>query len=301
MDILRTPDTCFADLPDYPFAPHYLEVPGTPALRVHYLDEGPADGPVVLLMHGQPSWSYLYRFMIPLLVEAGCHVLAPDLIGFGKSDKLPSREEYTYEKHVGWMSSWLGQVDPKDITIFCQDWGGLIGLRLLAAAPERFAACVVSNTGLPVGKGKAPEAFMKWLEFSQTVPQLPIGQILQNASVRTLTQGEVAAYDAPFPDESYKEGARAFPALVPITEDHASAKENLAAWQALAAFDKPFLTAFSDKDPITAGGEKTFQERVKGTAGRPHTTITEGGHFVQEDQPGPLVEVILAAMNQISR
>ena len=294
MDILRTPDERFENLPDYPFTPHYSEI--SDGLRVHYVDEGPKDGPVVLLMHGQPSWSYLYRFMIPLLVEKGARVLAPDLIGFGKSDKPRDRNDYTYERHIGWMTEWLHALDLKGISLFCQDWGGLIGLRMVAAEPDRFACVTASNTGLPIGQGQASEAFMNWLEYSQTVPVLPIGGILQQATVRELTDAEVAAYDAPFPDESYKAGARAFPALVPITENHASAAENREAWGRLMAFEKPFITAFSDKDPITKGGEKPFRERVPGAKGQTHHDVTDGAHFVQEDQPAALVEAILDAM-----
>ncbi|MEM9232909.1 MAG: haloalkane dehalogenase [Pseudomonadota bacterium] len=300
MDILRTPDERFANLPDYPFAPHYTEI-SDPALRVHYVDEGPRDGPVILLMHGQPSWSYLYRFMIPGLAEAGCRVLAPDLIGFGKSDKPSDRDAYSYEQHVTWMTDWLSVIDPHDVTLFCQDWGGLIGLRLLAGDPDRFAGLVVSNTGLPIGQGKVPAAFKSWLEFSQTVPILPIGGILQGGSVRTLTDTEVAAYDAPFPDETYKAGARAFPKLVPITPEHPSVAENLAAWGVLSKFDRPVVTAFSDQDPITRGGEKPFQERMTGAKGQPHVTIESGGHFVQEDQPEALVQIILDTLKRADR
>lgn len=214
MDILRTPDARFEGLPDYPFVPHYKELGGEKPLRIHYVDEGPANGPVVLLMHGQPSWSYLYRLMIPKLTEAGCRVLAPDLIGFGKSDKPAHRDDYSYEKHVSWMQDWLHQMEISHITLFCQDWGGLIGLRLVATSPELFGAVIAANTGLPVGKGKVPNAFMKWLEFSQSVPVLPIGQILQGGTVRALSDTEVAAYDAPYPEEQFKAGAR-FPRPCP--------------------------------------------------------------------------------------
>ena len=300
MEIYTTPEERFADLPDYPFAPHYAELEETPGLKVHYVDEGPADGPVVLLMHGEPSWSYLYRFMIPQLTEGGCRVLAPDLIGFGKSSKLLDRDDYTYEAHVAWMLEWLRQVDPKDMTLFCQDWGGLIGLRLVAAEPERFAGVVVANTGLPIGKGKVPEAFEQWLQFSQNVPQFPVGHIIQQGTVRELTPEEVAAYDAPYPEEKAKAGARAFPALVPVTENHASVKENLAAWEVLSRFEKPFLTAFSDSDPITAGGNRAFEERVPGTREEPHTT-TSGGHFLQEDCPLELSNLILSQLKRHGR
>jgi haloalkane dehalogenase len=292
MNVLRTPDSRFDALPDFNFAPHYVMV-GDPPVRMHYIDEGPSDGPIVLLMHGQPSWSYLYRHFIKPLVAAGCRVLAPDLIGFGRSDKPTDPATYTYEAHVGWMREWLAKVDATQVVLFCQDWGGLIGLRLVAAEPERFAGVVASNTALPVGTGMSP-AFEMWLNFSQSIPELPIGGVIQNGSTRTLSDAEVAAYDAPFPDESYKVGARRFPTLVPITPDHASVAENIAAWDALARFDKPFVTAFGDSDPITSGGEVPMKSKIPGAANQPHIIVPGGHHFIQEDAPDTLVGVILA-------
>ena len=294
MDVLRTPDERFADLADYPFAPHYATVTaadGTP-LRLHYLDEGPRDGPVVLLMHGEPSWSYLYRHFVAPLVAAGKRVVVPDLIGFGRSDKPAKRADYSYEGHVDWMTQWLTGLDLSGITLFCQDWGGLIGLRLVAAMPERFARLVVANTGLPVGSGWS-EGFAAWLRYSQEVPVFHAGGIVNGGCVRTLTPAEIAAYDAPFPDERYKEGARQFPVLVPITPDHASVPENRAAWAVLGEFDRPVVTAFSDHDAVTRGGERVFHERIPGAKGQPHRTIAGGGHFLQEDAPAELVGVIL--------
>jgi haloalkane dehalogenase len=292
MDVLRTPDERFENLLDWPYAPRYLTVTdadGT-ALRIHYVDEGPANGPVVLLMHGEPSWAYLYRHVIRILAGEGCRVIAPDLIGFGRSDKPARRTDYTYERHVAWMSDWLTQLGLHDITLFCQDWGGLIGLRLVAAFPERFAAVIAGNTGLPTGQG-ITDGFKAWLEFSQTVPQMPIGMLLNGGSLRDLKPEEVAAYDAPFPDESYKEGARQFPTLVPITPEHASVAENKAAWTVLEAFHKPFVTAFSDGDPVSKGGERVFQERVPGAKGQTHVTLS-GGHFLQEDSPNEIAALI---------
>jgi haloalkane dehalogenase len=294
MKVLRTPDDRFAGIADFPFAPHYAEVTdkdtGT-KLRLHYIDEGPRDAAPVLLMHGEPSWSYLYRKFVPPLVAAGHRVVAPDLIGFGKSDKPADRNDYTYERHVQWMSDWLTDLDLKDITLFCQDWGGLIGLRLVAAFPNRFARLVIANTGLPIGTGWS-EGFNAWLAFSQRVPEFPVGFIINGGSTRDLTAAEVAAYDAPFPDESYKEGARQFPTLVPITPEHASVAENKAAWEVLSRFDKPVLTCFSDKDAVTAGGEKVIIERIPGAKGQPHTIIKGGGHFLQEDAPEELAALI---------
>lgn len=292
MQVLRTPDVRFAGLPDYPFKPHYLEVEdadGTP-LRIHYLDEGDKAGAPVLLMHGEPTWSYLYRNIIPALAARGRRVIAPDLVGFGRSDKPADRSDYTNERHVAWMSGWLAALDLKGLTLFCQDWGGLIGLRLVAAFPERFDAVVVSNTGLPVGRG-VNEAFSNWLNFSQTVPQLPVGTIVNGFTARELSPAEVAAYDAPFPDETFKEGARQFPALVPITPEHGSVAENEAAWAVLERFDKPFLTAFSDGDPFTRGGEAAFRPRVPGAKGQPHITL-KGGHMIQEDAPAEIVDLL---------
>lgn len=294
MDILRTPDDRFVGLADYTFAPHYTEVldllDGTP-LRIHHIDEGPRDVAPVLLMHGEPSWCYLYRHFVPALTARGHRVVAPDLIGFGRSDKPARRSDYSYERHVAWMSDWLLTNDLRGITLFCQDWGGLIGLRLVAAFPERFARVVVANTGLPVGSG-ATEGFKAWLAFSQNVPVFAAGAIVNGGTHRTLSDAEVAAYDAPFPDEAYKEGARQFPALVPITPDHPSVAENRAAWEVLSRFDKPLLTAFASEDAVTRGGEKPFIERVPGAAGQPHTIVEGAGHFLQEDAPGALCDLI---------
>ncbi len=297
MDVLRTPDDRFAALADFPFAPHYVTVPGGagPNLRIGYIDEGPRNAAPVLLMHGEPSWSYLYRHIIPRLSDRH-RVLAPDLVGFGRSDKPAAKEDYSYEAHVAWMSAWLTALDLKDITLFCQDWGGLIGLRLVAAFPERFARVIVANTGLPTGSGMT-EGFANWLQVSQSMPVFPVGLFVNGGSQRQLSPEEIAAYDAPYPDERYKTAARVFPTFVPVTPEHPSVAENLAAWKVLEAFDKPFLTAFSDKDPITGGGEKPFQARVPGARGRKHLTIEGGGHFLQEDCPEQIAEVIEAFIN----
>ncbi|MDH7970970.1 haloalkane dehalogenase [Sphingomonas sp. AR_OL41] len=293
MEVLRTPEQRFAGLDGYPFAPHYLTVTDADGtdLRIHYIDEGPPDAPPVLLMHGEPSWSYLYRKFIPALVAKGHRVIAPDLVGFGKSDKPAARADYSYERHVAWMSAWFTALDLRDVTLFCQDWGGLIGLRLVTAFPERFARLVIANTGLPVGTGFS-EGFNAWLNFSQNVPQFPAGAIVNGGTSRELTPAEIAAYDAPFPDERYKVGARQFPTLVPITPDHASVAENRAAWAVLEGFDKPVVTAFSDQDPVTRGGEKAFVDRVPGARGQPHRIIAGTGHFLQEDAPEELCALI---------
>jgi haloalkane dehalogenase len=290
MELLRTPDERFAGLAGYDFEPRYTTIAKEGVgLRIHAVDEG--SGAPVLLLHGEPSWSYLYRRFVGPLAARGHRVLAPDLVGFGRSDKPARQEDYTYERHVAWMSAWLLANDLRDVTLFCQDWGGLIGLRLVAAFPERFARVVASNTGLPEGRGLT-EGFEAWLEFSQSVPELPVGQIVQGGTQRELSEAERAAYDAPFPEERFKAGARVFPALVPVTPDHPSTAENKAAWQKLERFEKPFLTAFSDGDPITAGGERLLQARIPGAKGQPHVTIAGAGHFLQEDKPEELVDLI---------
>jgi len=281
MKYLRTPDSRFENLPDYDFPPTYCEVGS--GLRLHYVDVGPREGRVIILMHGEPSWSYLYRFMLKQLSAAGFRVLAPDLIGFGRSDKPTKMSDYSYSTHVAWMQSWLDQMDVSQAVLFCQDWGGLIGLRLLADNPDRFAAVMVGNTGLPIGKGTPSEAFLKWQKFSQSIPEFPTGNILQGATVRDLSAAEIAAYDAPFPDESYKAGARIFPALVPTNPNMDGVAENIEAWSVLKQWGKPFLTAFSDQDPVTKGGEAIFQKLVPGAAGQPHQILKGGGHFLQED------------------
>jgi haloalkane dehalogenase len=293
VSVLRTPDARFANLPDYSFSPNYLTI--NDGLVMHYIDEGPRDGPIVLLMHGQPSWSYLYRHFVGPLVAAGRRVLVPDLIGFGKSDKPTDPATYTYEAHVSWMTQWLNALDVRGAVLFCQDWGGLIGLRLVAAQPERFAAVVASNTALPTGTGMGP-AFEAWLQFSQSVPELPIGQVLQGGSGGGLSEAEIAAYDAPFPDESYKIGARVLPSLVPVTPDQASVAENLVAWEALEQFTNPFITAFGDMDPITQGVEKVMQARIPGAKDQPHVIIAGGQHFIQENAAATLVDIILKAV-----
>lgn len=299
MEILRTPDDRFDSLPGYPFEPRYLEVDrgdGSGTLRMHYIDEGPPDGEVVLLLHGEPSWSYLYRRMIPIIVDAGHRAVAFDLVGFGRSDKPAARTDYTYQRHVDWTRAAVEALDLDGITLVCQDWGGLIGLRLVGEHPERFARVVAANTFLPTGDTPAGDAFMQWRQFSQEVETFPAGGIVSMATVNDLAPEVVAAYDAPFPDESYKEGARQFPVLVPITPDDPAAAANRAAWEVLSKWEKPFLTAFSDSDPITRGGDAAFQAKVPGTRGVAHTTIAGGGHFLQEDQGEALARAVVTFM-----
>jgi haloalkane dehalogenase len=306
MKFLRTPDDRFDALADYPFEPHYVHVdarddadvdagdgPGAGGLRVHYLDEGPPSAAPVLLLHGEPSWSFLYRTMIPVLVDAGHRCVVPDLVGFGRSDKPTEQDDYTYARHVAWMRQALfDELDLRDVTLFGQDWGGLIGLRLVGEHPDRFARVVVGNTGLPDGDRAPNEAFLAWQRFSRESPEFPIGKIVAGGCRSELSAGAVAGYDAPFPDDSYKAGARRFPSLVPTSPDDPAVPANRAAWATLRSFDKPFLCAFSDSDPITKGGERAFLGVVPGAAGQPHVTIEGAGHFLQEDRGPRLAEVV---------
>ena len=301
MERVRTPDDRFMDLPDFPFASKYADVADPTdgeALRMAYLDEGPRDGDVVLLLHGEPTWSYLYRFMIPGLVAVGHRVIAPDLIGFGRSDKPSNRKEYTFARHVEWTRSLLfDHLDLSGITCFGQDWGSLVGLRLVAEHPERYARVVISNGGLPTGDEKPNDAFLDWQDFSQNAPELPIGRIISGGCVQRLSEEVIAAYDAPFPDESYKEGAREFPKLVPTSPEDPAHDANVAAWTSLGKFTKPFLLCFSDGDPITRGGEKKFLREIPGTKNQAHTTIEGGGHFVQEEKGPELAAVVNTFIN----
>ena len=294
--VLRTPDERFSGLADYPFAPNYLEIDGGDlgSMRIHYVDEGPKDGPVVLMLHGEPTWSYLYRTMIPPIAEAGFRAVAPDFIGFGKSDKPVDRNAYSYQSHVDWMKDWLSQMGLSDITFFGQDWGGLIGLRLVAEMPELFARVMIGNTALPTGDHDPGEAFKQWRAFSQSSPEFNIGGIVSRGTARGMAGEAIAAYDAPFPDESYKAGARAFPMLVPASPDDPAAPAQKAAWESLRKFDKPFLTCFSDKDMIMQGGEKVFKKLIPGAAGQDHFITTNASHFLQEDAGPELAEKLIA-------
>lgn len=300
MQALRTPDSQFEHLAGFDYTPHYLQVDDFEGgeLRLHYLDEGPRDGPVVLLMHGEPSWCYLYRKMIPIITAAGYRAVAPDLIGFGRSDKPADRQDYTYARHVGWMQSFLSQLDLQGIHLVCQDWGGLLGLRLVAEDPDRFHSVVAANTFLPTGDTDLGPAFEKWRRFSQETPQFHIGGVIKGGTVTPLDQEVIDAYNAPFPDESYKEGARQFPALVPANPDDPAAEANRKAWAVLSQWQKPFLTAFSDSDPVTRGADTYFQKFIPGAQGQDHVTITNGGHFLQEDQSPALAEVVVGFLKQ---
>jgi haloalkane dehalogenase len=299
MKCVRTPDDRFESLEGYAFDSHFADVPAgdgsSDTLRVHYLDEGPRTArETVLLMHGEPSWSYLYRKMVPLITDAGLRVVVPDLVGFGKSDKPSSRDDYTYARHVEWMRCLLFDViGLAGLTLVGQDWGGLVGLRLVAENQNRFARVVAANTGLPTGDDSMTEAFFNWQRFSQEVPELPVGRIVATGCAKGASEEVVRAYDAPFPDETYKEGARQFPILVPTKPDDPAAAANRSAWEVLSKFEKPFLCAFSDSDPITRGADERFKSVVPGARNTSHTTITGAGHFLQEDNPRDLAGAVI--------
>jgi haloalkane dehalogenase len=292
---LRTPDERFADLPDFDFNPNYVEFDDTEGgrLRMHYLDEGPSDAAPVLLMHGEPAWCYLYRHMIPIFAAAGQRVVAPDLVGFGRSDKPTERADYTYQRHVDWMTEWLQQVDLKGITLVCQDWGGLIGLRLVASMPERFSRVVVANTALPTGDKPMGAAFQSWRDFSQSVPDFNAGRIVYGGTTSKITVAEAAAYNAPFPDARFQAGARQFPMLVPDTPDNPASAPNRAAWEILRSLDIPFLTVFGADDKIMAGVDRVFQKSIPGAAGQNHAVLPDAGHFLQEDAAPELAQATL--------
>ncbi|MFT7653505.1 MAG: haloalkane dehalogenase [Limisphaerales bacterium] len=302
--VLRTPDTRFANLEDYPFEPNYMEIQG---LRVHYLDEGPRDAAPILLIHGEPTWSYLFRKMIPVLTAAGHRVIVPDLVGFGRSDKFSSEERYSYQFHVDVMGELVDRLDLREATFFGQDWGGLIGLRVVGADPDRFARVVVSNTGMPAASGfqgwigytmfklavwwegdvaledlMAELTFPRWVAYSYYVEELPVGEVMRFMGANDEV---VDAYEAPFPDSSYKAATQIMPYLVP-----SQLRENEVVWQEVyEKWDKPFLVAFTDSDPISRGGEKTFVQRIPGAV---NVTIKGAGHFVQEDAGPELAAMI---------
>ena len=279
IEFIRTPDENFKNLPNYAFEPNYIDING---LRMHYVDEGAKEADPILMLHGEPTWSYLYRHMIPICAAAGHRVIAPDLIGFGKSDKPIDIKGYSYQSHMDWMLHFIEALDLKNITLVCQDWGSLIGLRLAAENESRFKAIVVGNGMLPTGDQEPPKAFKIWKKFALNSPWFPIARIVESGSFKSFSKDERRAYDAPFPNKKYKAGARAFPALVPTTTDNPATQANRAAWEILKKWDKPFLTTFSNGDPITRGGDKYMRNLIPGSNGQPHKTL-KGGHFLQED------------------
>jgi haloalkane dehalogenase len=288
--IIKTPESRFKNLPDYNFTSNYLQI--EEGLNLHYLDEGNKDHQVVLLLHGEPSWSYLYRKMIPILCNNNFRVIAPDLIGFGKSDKWVEKSSYSYQNHIAWIEKFIETLALKQINLFCQDWGGLIGLRVVSNMPDRFSNIVAANTFLPTGQGATPEVFFKWRDFAERSPDFNIGKIIDNGTVKPLSDEVIAAYNAPFPTEEYKAGARIFPALVPIKEDDVEAINNKKAWQILKKWNKPFLTIFGDEDYIMKGAEKIFQKLIPGTQGQDHK-ILNAGHFIQEEKGEELAQLMV--------
>jgi haloalkane dehalogenase len=296
MQTLRTPDERFVDLPDFPYEPQYTQVPDGDggSLRVAWVEHGPADGEQVLLLHGEPSWSFLYRSMIPLLAGAGLRTIAPDLVGFGRSDKPTRLEDHTYARHVEWMRSLVEDVlDLRGITLVGQDWGGLIGLRLAAEHPERIARIVAANTGLPTGDQPMPDIWHQFRMAVQSAPTLDIGRFVAAGCKRGLDDATRAGYDAPFPDESYKAGPRAMPGLVPYQPDNPASGANRAAWHRLAGSTTPMLLAFSDGDPITGAMAPILERTMAGAHGRTHPTIENAGHFLQEDAGPELAAAII--------
>jgi haloalkane dehalogenase len=289
VELLRTPDERFANLPGYPWAPRYTEVDG---VRIHHVEDGPGRADPVLLLHGEPTWSYLYRKVIPVLAGAGHRVLAPDLVGFGRSDKPARRKDYSYARHVAWMAGWMRARELERVTLVCQDWGALIGLRLVAEHPERFARVVVANGGLPTGDQHTPFPFKVWQAFARWTPRFPVSGIVQARSETRLPADVRAAYDAPFPSERFKAGPRTLPALVPIRASDPANAANRRAWEALREWDRPLLTAFGDRDPFFRGVDRLLQRSVPGAAGQPHTTLPGAGHFIQEDAGEELGKVV---------
>ncbi|WP_102417174.1 haloalkane dehalogenase [Mycobacterium sp. 4858] len=295
MHVLRTPDSRFENLEGYPFVANYLDVAAsdTQPLRMHFLDEGPADGPPIVLLHGEPTWSYLYRTMIQPLADAGNRVLAPDLIGFGRSDKPGRIGDYTYQRHVEWVTSWFERLNLKDATLFVQDWGSLIGLRIAAEQGDRIARLVVANGFLPTAQRPTPPAFYAWRAFARYSPVLPAGRIVSVGTVRRVPARVRAGDDAPFPDKSYQAGARAFPQLVPTSPDDPAIPANRAAWKVLGQWEKPCLAIFGARDPILGRADRPLIQHIPGAAGQPHARIN-AGHFIQEDSGPELAERILS-------
>jgi haloalkane dehalogenase len=292
-EILRTPEARFVHVPDFPYTPHYTEVGG---LRIAFIDEGPRDAPIALLMHGEPTWSFLYRKMIPVFLAAGFRVIAPDLVGFGRSDKPANKRDYSYMNHVQWMSAWVEANDLRHMSLFCQDWGSLVGLRVVAEMPERFDRIVLANGGLPTGMETVPKAFKIWRAFAVFSPWFPIGRIVKTGCADGLTPEEVAAYDAPFPSRKYRIAARLFPTFVPTTPQDPERANNERAWELFKRWDKPFLTLFSNRDPVTRGGAKAWQKNVPGAQGQPHAVTRGAGHFLQEDKGVEVATAMVAFM-----
>ena len=290
MKVLRTAEQRFADLPGFSYEPRYADVDG---LRLAYVESGPPSGPPVLLLHGEPSWSFLYRKVIPVLAAAGLRAIAPDLVGFGRSDKPAEIADHSYARHVEWIRALaFDALGLSGVTLVGQDWGGLIGLRLVAEHPGRFARVVAANTGLPTGDQPMPDVWLRFREVVRTAPALSVSRLVQSGCQTTLPPEVLAAYDAPFPDPSYAAAVRAMPDLVPADPDNPASGANRAAWRQLSAWDKPFLVAFSDRDPITGPMAPVLQRNVPGATGRQHPVLRGAGHFLQEDAGQRLGSVV---------
>lgn len=296
MQPLRTPEERFGNLPGFNFAPRYVSVPDDRfgSLRLHYLDEGPASAPVILLLHGQGCWCYLYRRMIPLLVAAGFRVIAPDYIGFGRSDKLPSTEDYTFQRHLDWLTACLDQLGLRDVTAYLFDWGGFFGLRLAAERPEFFARIALSNTMLPTGRGGGAGWFIKWREEQFALPKFPQGEMVNDGVVKKLAPEIIAAFDAPYPDESYKTGPRRFPMILPILPDDPAAIANFRAWEVLANWQKPVLTLYSAAFAGSAMGPERLLAHLPGARGQDHALLPDCSFYLVEDQTAELARRIAA-------
>jgi len=294
MPVVRTPDERFYNLPDFSFMPHYIEVNG---LRIHYVDEG--KGETILCLHGEPSWSFLYRKMITAMSKKH-RVIAMDFVGFGKSDKFTEREEYTFKMHLDTLMDFIKTMDLKQITIVVQDWGGLIGLAAVAHMPERFDRLVIMNTGLPTGRGKPNEALLEWLSYVEAHPDLQVGQTMLDgmAHPEKITKEIVAAYEAPFPDVTYKAGAAVWPLLIPLSPDDPASSEMRHAREVLSGWDRPALVMFSDKDPITRGGDKFFRSLIPTAKDQPEIVIKDAGHFLQEEKSKEISQHILDFINR---
>ena len=295
MQLLRTPDESFAGIADFPYEPHYVEVPSEEGqqIRVAYVETGPAEGPVVLCLHGEPSWSYLYRKVLPVLAGAGCRAVAIDLVGFGRSDKPAQPGDHSYARHVEWIrAAAFDELDLSEVTLVGQDWGGLIGLRLVAEHTDRFAAVVAANTGLPTGDQAMPDVWLHFRDAVARAERLDVSRFVASGCRTELAEEVRAAYDAPFPEERFKAGPKAMPVLVPTSPDDPAAEANRKAWRRLTELELPFLCAFSDGDPITAPMAPILARVVPGAAGREHPTLRGAGHFLQEDAGEELGRIV---------
>ena len=295
MTVIRTPDACFDNLPNYDFKPRYLEVPDKKfgGLRMHYLDEGPADGQIILLMHGQGCWSYIFRDMIPVLVDGGYRIIAPDYIGFGRSDKLPSTEDYSFQKHIDWLTAFFRGMQLEGITAYLFDWGGFFGLRIAAEHPDIFERIALSNTQLPTGDSPGRDWFINWRAEQFALPEFPQGEMVNSGVKNKLSAETIAAFDAPYIDETYKTGPRRFPMILPISPDDPAAPANQIAWAKLASWEKPVLTLYSADFTGSSMGPDKILNQIPGTRGQNHALLDNAGFYIVEDKATELAERLL--------